>query len=85
MGLTSISATDRTADASDSGDGCNHPDDQGMAVLRLLSLGLTDDVIARRLCVSLRTERRIITSLMDVMAVRSRFQLGQEAARRGYV
>ncbi|HUC59581.1 MAG TPA: hypothetical protein VMA95_19430 [Streptosporangiaceae bacterium] len=56
-----------------------------MAVLRLLSLGLTDDVIARRLCVSLRTERRIITSLMDVMAVRSRFQLGQEAARRGYV
>jgi DNA-binding CsgD family transcriptional regulator len=58
---------------------------QSSAVLRLLAQGLTDTTIARRLGISLRTERRIITDLMARLGAQSRFQLGQQAALRGYL
>jgi DNA-binding CsgD family transcriptional regulator len=53
-----------------------------LAVLQLLSRGMTDEAIARKLGVSLRTERRIVTELMERFDVQTRFQLGQQAASR---
>ncbi|MBP0460437.1 helix-turn-helix domain-containing protein [Streptomyces montanisoli] len=54
-------------------------------LLRLLARGCTDEAAARRLGVSLRTERRLISELMATMEARSRFQLGQRAVERGYL
>lgn len=54
-----------------------------LAVLQLLSKGMTDEAIARKLGVSLRTERRIVTELMERFHGQTRFQLGQQAANRG--
>ncbi|WP_133259962.1 hypothetical protein [Streptacidiphilus pinicola] len=56
---------------------------QEKTLLGLLSLGLTDEAAARRLGVSLRTERRMITDLMNRLNAASRFQLGQQAAEQG--
>ncbi len=52
-------------------------------LLRLLSAGLTDEAAARRLGVSLRTERRMISELMEQLNAQSRFQLGQRAMQHG--
>ena len=54
-------------------------------LLEQLVAGYTDEVIARRLGISLRTVRRRIASLMDELGVDTRFQAGVEAARRGWV
>ncbi|MUN36793.1 helix-turn-helix domain-containing protein [Actinomadura litoris] len=56
---------------------------QQMAVLRLLADGHTDETIARRLGVSLRTTRRITAELMQMLGARSRFQAGVRAVERG--
>ncbi|MFD0279892.1 helix-turn-helix transcriptional regulator [Kitasatospora sp. NPDC127111] len=56
---------------------------QQRELLRLLSAGLTDEAAARRLGVSLRTERRMITDLMEQFDAQSRFQLGQRVTERG--
>ncbi|MEV6975734.1 helix-turn-helix transcriptional regulator [Kitasatospora sp. NPDC093806] len=56
---------------------------QQRELLRLLSAGLTDEAAARRLGVSLRTERRMITDLMDQFDAQSRFQLGQRVTEHG--
>ncbi|MFH7597096.1 helix-turn-helix transcriptional regulator [Streptomyces racemochromogenes] len=56
---------------------------QERALLGLLSDGLTDEAAARKLGVSLRTERRMITDLMKRLDATSRFQLGQQAAKHG--
>ncbi|GGX43946.1 helix-turn-helix domain-containing protein [Streptomyces fructofermentans] len=53
--------------------------------LRLLSLGHTDEAIAKRLGVSPRTARRTAAELMERLDARSRFQAGAEAARRGWI
>ncbi|MGA4863168.1 hypothetical protein ACPB9J_11060 [Streptomyces lavendulocolor] len=58
---------------------------QERELLRLLGQGLTDEAAARKLGVSLRTERRMLTKLSENLDARSRFQLGQRAAERGYV
>ncbi|AZS82906.1 helix-turn-helix transcriptional regulator [Streptomyces griseoviridis] len=58
---------------------------QQMEVLRLLSLGHTDDYVAARLGVSARTARRIATKLMEYLGARSRFQTGVHAAARGLI
>lgn len=55
------------------------------AVLRLLSEGLTDDAVARRLGVSVRTIRNDVASTMRVLEARSRFQAGVTAARLGLI
>ena len=57
--------------------------EQEATLLRLLAQGLTDETAARKLGVSLRTERRMITDLMTRFGATSRFQLGQRAAERG--
>lgn len=54
-------------------------------VLRLLAAGDKDDSIARRLQVSSRTVRRLISEASEELEVESRFQLAVEVARRKLV
>lgn len=58
-------------------------DDLRSTILDLLSAGLKDDVIARRLGISSRTCRRHISAIMDQLNAESRFQAGFAAARTG--
>jgi len=58
---------------------------QEQAVLRLLAQGCTDEVIARRLGISVRTSRRITASLLVRLDARSRFQAGFQAALYGWL
>ncbi|RSN29144.1 hypothetical protein DMC61_21820 [Amycolatopsis sp. WAC 04169] len=59
--------------------------DQEHALLLLLTQGHTDDVVARRLGVSVRTSRRLTSRLLDRLGARSRFQAGALAAERGWI
>lgn len=61
------------------------PSDDIRRLLSLLGAGLTDASIARELGVSERTVNRRIIALQDALAARSRFQLGVQAARRGWL
>jgi DNA-binding CsgD family transcriptional regulator len=61
------------------------PSAQERAVLELLAAGCTDDVVARKLGISVRTSRRITADLMSRLAARSRFQAGALAAARGWL
>lgn len=54
-------------------------------LLRLLMAGLTDEAIARELKVSERTVARRISALHQQLGARSRFQLGVQAVRRGWL
>ncbi|MFE2340212.1 hypothetical protein ACFXCR_11870 [Streptomyces sp. NPDC059431] len=56
---------------------------QERALLRFLADGLTDEAVARKLGISLRSERRMISSLSERFGAHSRFQLGLQAAQRG--
>ncbi|MER6769717.1 helix-turn-helix transcriptional regulator [Streptomyces bacillaris] len=56
---------------------------QDRELMRLLGQGLTDEAVARKLGVSLRTERRMVTRLSEHLNAQSRFQLGQRAVERG--
>jgi DNA-binding CsgD family transcriptional regulator len=50
-------------------------------IVRLLTLGLSDDQIARRLGVSRRTVQRAIARLMDRLGATSRFEAGLKLAQ----
>lgn len=63
----------------------DEPSSQERELLRLLSHGLTDELVARRLGVSVRTMRRISADLMERLGARSRFQAGALAVARGWV
>lgn len=54
-------------------------------LLRLLAAGATDEIAARRLGVSLRTERRMLENLTERLGARSRFEAGVNAAKRGWL
>jgi DNA-binding CsgD family transcriptional regulator len=54
-------------------------------VLRLLAEGLTDEAIARRIGVSVRTVRNEVASAMTGLDARSRFQAGVRAAQMGLI
>lgn len=54
-------------------------------VLRLMCAGCTDEVAARRLGVSLRTVRRMVSRLMTRLDARSRFEAGVRAGQRGWL
>ncbi len=58
---------------------------QEQAVLKLLLEGHTDDVVARKLGVSVRTGRRVTAQLMIRLGARSRFQAGALAMSRGWL
>lgn len=53
------------------------------ALIRMLTLGAKDEVIARTLHVGLRTVRRRVAALMDQYGVATRFQLGAALERDG--
>ncbi len=53
------------------------------SILMLLANGLKDDVIAKRIGLSVRACRGHIADLMEVFGARSRFQAGVIAARSG--
>jgi len=55
------------------------------AVLRLLGSGHTDEAVARRLGISVRSTRRIVAGLLARLNARSRFQAGVLAASRSWI
>jgi DNA-binding CsgD family transcriptional regulator len=55
----------------------------GREILRALGAGLTDEVAARRLGVSVRTYRRRVAELMRALDSESRFQAGVRAGELG--
>ncbi len=57
---------------------------QERELLRFLYEGHTDEVVARKLGISIRTCRRITADLMNRLGARSRFQAGAQAAERGW-
>jgi DNA-binding CsgD family transcriptional regulator/sugar-specific transcriptional regulator TrmB len=54
-------------------------------LLRLLSQGLTDEVAARQLGISIRTERRMVAEIMRRLGARSRFEAGMRASERNWI
>ncbi|MFF7989274.1 helix-turn-helix domain-containing protein [Kitasatospora xanthocidica] len=72
-------------DQEPGGDAFEELNGQEREVLALLADGMTDEVLCRRLGVSVRTARRIIAKLMDQLGARSRFQAGAEAVRRDWI
>ena len=60
-------------------------DDLIHTIAGLMAQGLTDEAIARKLDMSLRTTRRHIATFMRDMKAVSRFQAGVQAARRNLV
>jgi DNA-binding CsgD family transcriptional regulator/sugar-specific transcriptional regulator TrmB len=61
------------------------PDARGMEVLRLMSLGMKDDVIARVLGVSRRTVQQDISDIGALLGARTRFQIAIFAQQRGWL
>lgn len=53
--------------------------------LEILQLGVTDDVAARRLGVSVRTVRRRVAAVMELLGAGSRFEAGVRAAQAGWL
>lgn len=58
-------------------------DDLQQSIARLMAQGLTDEVVARRLGMSVRTCRRHIAALLQNLGSVSRFQAGVRLASRG--
>ncbi|MEU0146254.1 LuxR C-terminal-related transcriptional regulator [Streptomyces sp. NPDC006288] len=63
-------------------DGCTPAE---RTLLQIIAAGDTDETAARRLGVSLRTVRRMMSSLMERLEAASRFQAGLHAAKRGWL
>lgn len=63
--------------------GPSDPDDR--LLLSLLLAGLTDQTIAARLGIGLRTVQRRVRDLMDAANVDTRIQLGWQASRKGWI
>jgi DNA-binding NarL/FixJ family response regulator len=55
------------------------------AILEGLAAGMTDEALAGRLQLSVRTCRRHISTLFELLGAESRFQAGALAARRGWL
>jgi len=61
------------------------PTENERALLRMLSRGLTDEAVASRLGVSVRTVQRRMESLMTRLGAASRFEAGVKAAAHGWL
>jgi DNA-binding CsgD family transcriptional regulator len=59
------------------------PDERDLVAL--IAAGATDEVVAHRLGVSVRTVRRRLHDLLDELGASNRFHAGVEAARRGWI
>ncbi len=71
--------------ADEESTGTQSPDEHSRRLLVYLSAGLTDESIARELGVSERTIGRRIARLQELLGASSRFQLGSQATRRGWI
>jgi len=60
-------------------------DERDRAILTLMSMGATDDTIARRLGMSRRTVVRRTARLLERLGASTRFQAGVQAIRRGWL
>lgn len=60
-------------------------DDLKKSIVRLLAMGHKDEMVARRLGISVRTCRRHIAEIMDEQGALSRFQAGVHLTRAGLV
>jgi DNA-binding NarL/FixJ family response regulator len=58
---------------------------QEIQAIRLLGEGMTDEAIAKRLGVSTRTVRRLVSNVMTVLDARSRFEAGVRAVQEGWI
>ncbi|MEV0583883.1 LuxR C-terminal-related transcriptional regulator [Nonomuraea sp. NPDC050310] len=73
------------------GDGSARQAGEGMPseihrqVLKMMALGMKDESIANRTGMSLRTVRRHIATIMEMLSVETRFAAGVTAAKRGWV
>jgi DNA-binding CsgD family transcriptional regulator len=56
-----------------------------MRVLQLLAVGISDEAAAEACGITVRTVRRHIRAVLETLAVTSRFAVGVEAARRGWI
>ncbi|MFB7224680.1 hypothetical protein [Streptomyces sp. NPDC056227] len=61
------------------------PTNESRQLLGYLSAGLTDESIAREFGVNKRTVTRRIARLQEVLGAKTRFQLGVQAGRRGWL
>ncbi|MFD9032402.1 helix-turn-helix transcriptional regulator [Streptomyces sp. NPDC059567] len=61
------------------------PSEQEIELLRLLQKGHTDEVAARKLGLSLRTTRRMMSGISHRLGARSRFETGVLAERAGWL
>lgn len=59
--------------------------DEDRQLLVLLAAGVKDEAIARQLGLSVRTLRRRVRRLLDLLGAQTRFQAGMQAARRGWI
>ncbi|MGW0435812.1 TrmB family transcriptional regulator [Micromonospora sp. NPDC003197] len=59
--------------------------DEDRQLLALLAAGVKDDAIGRQLGLSVRTMRRRVRRLLDLLGAQTRFQAGMQAARRGWI
>ena len=64
--------------------GTGRPDERQFLLEQLMG-GVTDEQIARKLGIGLRTVRRRVAALMSELGVDTRFQAGAEAVRRGWL
>ncbi|MFD7130620.1 LuxR C-terminal-related transcriptional regulator [Streptomyces sp. NPDC059894] len=58
---------------------------QQTEVIRQMALGRTDEAIAKSIGVSTRTVRRLVTSVLNALDARSRFQAGVLSVQRGHL
>lgn len=61
------------------------PSEQEIELLRLLQKGHTDEVAAKKLGLSLRTARRMMSAISARLGARSRFEAGVLAERAGWL
>jgi hypothetical protein len=66
--------------APDSAKAVSLPDDIEDSIIRLMALGYKDEMVARRLGMSVRTCRRHIAEITEALGATSRFQAGFNAA-----
>ncbi|MEE1806305.1 LuxR C-terminal-related transcriptional regulator [Streptomyces sp. BE133] len=63
----------------------NSFDDLKMSIVQLMAMGHKDELVARRLGISVRTCRRHVAEIMDEIKATSRFQAGVNLTRAGLV
>lgn len=65
--------------------GRDRPDERTREILRLMSLGMKDEAIARVMGLSRRTIQKHITDIGDALGSRTRFQIALSAQDRGWL